>query len=91
MVFNYAKQFKVIYCKHSLDQSVDDCIIEQLGNGNERQYFVCSQDLELRRRVRLLDNVPIMYFGPDQRITMEDIHKKSMMYLQNTIKDKLLP
>jgi hypothetical protein len=38
--------------------------------------------MELRRGLRGIGNVPIMYFGPDQRITMEDIHKKSLIELK---------
>lgn len=32
-----------------------------------------------------------MYFGPDQRVTMEDIHKKTLANLKNEIKSKFLP
>ena len=36
-------------------------------------------------------NVPIFYFGPDQRITMEDINKKNKQILAEQVKVKLLP
>lgn len=91
LVLEQARQLKNIHCKHPIEQSADRCILEQVGNSNERQLFVCSQDLELRRRVRDLENVPIMYFGPDQRVTMEDIHKKTMQSLQQESKNKFLP
>ena len=86
-----AKEFKIIGCKHSLETTVDQCILEEIGQNNERQVIVCSQDLELRRRLRELENVPIVYFGPDQRITMEDIHKKTMQKLQTHLKNKFMP
>jgi hypothetical protein len=53
--------------------------------------MVCSQDLELRRHLRTLENVPIFYFGPDQRVTMEDIPKYSLKALSKQQEEKYLP
>lgn len=82
LVLGQAREFQHIPCKHSLDVTVDQCIIEQIGATNERQYMVCTQDLELRRTLRDFERVPILYFGPDQRITMEDIHKRTLQHLE---------
>lgn len=54
-----------------------NCIQSLVDNNNPKKYMVCSQDIELRRDIREIMNVPIFYFGPDQRITMEDINKKN--------------
>ena len=32
-----------------------------------------------------------MYFGPDQRVTMEDIHRSKLFTLEKEIKNKLMP
>lgn len=53
--------------------------------------MVCSQDIELRRYLRDLEIVPIIYFGPDQRITMEDINKRSLKNLERQQQQKFLP
>ena len=47
--------------------------------------------MELRRNLRGIGNVPVMYFGPDQRVTMEDIHRSKLLHLEKEIKNKLLP
>lgn len=54
-------------------------------------YMVCSQDVELRRHLRTLENVPILYFGPDQRVTMEDIPKYSLKAIHQRQQEKYLP
>lgn len=91
LVLEEAKKYKAILCKHSLEYSVDSCIVDQIGEKNERYYMVCSQDLELRRHLRTLENVPIIYFGPDQRITMEDIPKDSLKEINKKMQKKFLP
>lgn len=40
--------------------------------------IVCSQDNVLRRKLRGR-HVGLMYFGPDQRITMEDVERHQLM------------
>ena len=60
-------------CNHSF-QSADRCIQDHVKNFNSEKLIICSQDQVLRRRIRKF-HVPIVYFGPDQRITMEDIGK----------------
>jgi hypothetical protein len=32
-----------------------------------------------------------MYFGPDQRIKFEDVHKKNVAMIERQAKQKLLP
>jgi rRNA-processing protein FCF1 len=53
------------------------CIEDLVGSTNPKKYMVCSQDIELRRNLRDLPNLPIFYFGPDQRITMEEVNKRN--------------
>jgi hypothetical protein len=53
--------------------------------------MVCSQDLELRRNLRKYENVPIFYFGPDQRVTMEDINQFTLKKLEKEMQTKYMP
>lgn len=68
-----------------------NCIANLVEGENPKKYMVCSQDIELRREIREIMNVPIFYFGPDQRITMEDINKKNKEILAEQVKVKLMP
>jgi len=45
----------------------------------------------LRRKLREFENVPIVYFGPDQRVTIEDIHKTTLKNIEKEAYQKLLP
>lgn len=68
-----------------------NCIEELVGTSNPKRYMVCTQDIELRRVVRELPNVPIFYFGPDQRITMEEVGKRHLLETKEDFRKKLLP
>lgn len=35
--------------------------------------------------------MPIVYFGPDQRVTMEDIHKNTLKNIEREAYQKFLP
>lgn len=65
ILYNKAKNMQCLKCQHTF-QSVDRCIKEHAQN---QKLIVCSQDKILRRRLRYLRR-GLMYFGPDQRITM---------------------
>ena len=86
-----AKKQQIIRCRHIFGTSPRQCISDLIGPDNSKKYMVCSQDIELRRVVRELMNVPIFYFGPDQRITMEDVNKRNKEVLKEQTKDKLKP
>jgi U3 small nucleolar RNA-associated protein 23 len=45
LVLEEARKHKTIFCKHALEYSVDSCIVDQVGESNEKMYMVCSQDL----------------------------------------------
>lgn len=45
----------------------------------------------MRRQLRGLEKVPLIYFGPDQRVTMEDIPKYSLKALALKNRQKFLP
>ncbi len=62
-----------------------------IGESNTEMYIVCTQDIELRRDLRQVLNCPLMYFGPDQRIKFEDVHKKNLILVEQQAKQKLLP
>lgn len=67
---NIAKKQQRIRCRHVFGTTPRQCIENLVEGENPKKYMVCSQDIELRRNIREIMNVPIFYFGPDQRITM---------------------
>ena len=71
IIHHKALEIQQLRCKHPL-QSADRCLKDHVSNFNSEKLIICSQDQNLRRQIRRF-NVPIMYFGPDQRITMEDV------------------
>ena len=78
LVLEQARLCQIINCNHPLENTADQCILSQVGKNNAQHYIVCSQDLRLRRALREVEKVPIMYVGPDQRVTMEDIFKQTL-------------
>lgn len=52
--------------------------------------IVCSQDTILRRKLRGRQ-VGLMYFGPDQRITMEDVERHQLRDEKEREREKFLP
>lgn len=74
-------------CQHSF-LPVDQCILDHART--EKSLIVCSQDKVLRRKLRN-KNVGIMYFGPDQRITMEDIERHALQNNQQSQREKFMP
>lgn len=74
-------------CSHAF-LPVDKCILEHSLKG--QSLVVCSQDKVLRRKLRN-KNVGIMYFGPDQRITMEDIERHQLYKDKRAEGEKFLP
>lgn len=86
-----AQSYQLIKCRHMLGTTPKMCIQELVGSNNLKKYMVCSQFIELRRELRELPNVPVFYFGPDQRITMEDVNTRNKLFVEQTLKAKLLP
>ena len=89
LIHQQALSYPQLNCGHSF-QSADRCIQDHVKNFNNEKLIICSQDQVLRRKIRKF-HVPIMYFGPDQRITMEDIGREMMKNVEGEVKEKLLP
>lgn len=68
IVHQKSLQMQQLRCKHAY-QSADRCIKDHVSDFNIEKLIICSQDQILRRKIRRFQ-VPIVYFGGDQRITM---------------------
>jgi U3 small nucleolar RNA-associated protein 23 len=57
-----AKKFKRDPCAHAGIVSPKECIIKLIGNKNIKKLFLATQDKDLRKTVRLIPCVPLIYF-----------------------------
>ena len=62
-------QFKIEQCSHGL-LSPTNCIRDYIGNKNQSKYFVATQDNFLRKQLRNVPGVPIIFF--DQNMLLMD-------------------
>lgn len=57
-----AKSFKQDTCKHDEILSPHECILKLVGKKNRHHYFIATQDVLLRERLRYIPSVPLIYF-----------------------------
>ncbi|SSD59922.1 related to rRNA-processing protein UTP23 [Saccharomycodes ludwigii] len=66
-VIDKAKSFERRRCNHSIKapESPKDCILSvvNVDNKNKHRYVVCSQNVELRRKLRKIPGVPIIHMN----------------------------
>ena len=62
-------QYKIEQCSHGL-LSPTNCIRDYIGNKNQSKYFVATQDNFLRKQLRNVPGVPIIFF--DQNMLLMD-------------------
>lgn len=62
--------FKVTECQHGQILSPDQCIKTYIGKKNHKKYFVATQDSYLRKQLRLIPGVPLLFF--DQNMILID-------------------
>jgi U3 small nucleolar RNA-associated protein 23 len=65
-ILNYTLKYKIESCSHNL--SPEDCIKSYIGKKNYKRYYVATQDNNLRKYLRSIPGVPILY--NDQNIIM---------------------
>lgn len=87
LVWESARQMEPLKCSHT-SQSVDRCILDHAEKSEST--IICTQDKVLKRKLRGR-NIAIMYFGPDQRITMEDIERHVLSNIKDQEREKLMP
>lgn len=56
-----ARQLKIARCEHEKCEHAAKCIMEVIGENNLGHFFVCSQDIELRRQLQQVPGVPLIY------------------------------
>ena len=60
-LLDYILKYKISECKHD-NMFPEDCIRNKIGKKNYEKYYVATQDQHLRKDLRLIPSVPILYF-----------------------------
>lgn len=66
-LLNYMKRYKIEVCSHQL-MVPEQCIKSFIGNKNHKKYFVATQDAKLRKDLRWIPGVPLIFV--DQNMVM---------------------
>ena len=61
-ITSYINQYKIEKCKHNLMDPIS-CIRTYIGKKNYYKYFVATQDDFLRKQLREIPGVPLIFFG----------------------------
>jgi rRNA-processing protein FCF1 len=86
----YAHQHRLVKCGHTPALPASECIASLVGVKNRHQYFVASQDTELRARLRAVPGTPLMYLTRTL-IVMEHTSEESMAQLEKIEAKKAAP
>jgi U3 small nucleolar RNA-associated protein 23 len=60
-LLDYTMKYTVEKCTHGIKYP-EECIREFIGKRNQKKHFVATQDMMLRRELRKVPGVPIVYF-----------------------------
>jgi U3 small nucleolar RNA-associated protein 23 len=78
----FAKKLEKRRCPHSPAVSAAECIKEVIGETNQHNYCVATQDLDLRIQLRCIPGVPLMYINKSVMI-MEPVSKATLKKVED--------
>jgi len=85
-----AKKYQYRQCNHSSPVPSHVCISELIGSNNPHRYVVATQNEELRKSLRLIPGVPLLYINYNQ-ILFEPISESTKLKIQELERAKLMP
>lgn len=56
-----AHKLAIARCEHENLKSADACLVEVIGEKNPEHFFVCTQDVDLRKKLQELPGVPLIF------------------------------
>ncbi|KAJ3000889.1 Small subunit processome component [Globomyces sp. JEL0801] len=86
----FAKKLEKRRCQHSPAVPASQCLKEIIGETNQFNYCIATQDLELRNQLRLIPGIPLMYINKSVLI-LEPASKATMDKVQENELKKTLP
>ncbi|KAI5950759.1 hypothetical protein KGF54_003833 [Candida jiufengensis] len=86
-----AKNFERRKCNHRQPINPQDCIesIVNINGENKHRYVVSTQDLDLRKRLRSVPGVPLIYMNKSSVMVMEPLSESTAKYSNNWENKKL--
>eukprot|EP00292_Cryptomonas_paramecium_P015484 CAMPEP_0113698352 /NCGR_PEP_ID=MMETSP0038_2-20120614/22661_1 /TAXON_ID=2898 /ORGANISM="Cryptomonas paramecium" /LENGTH=136 /DNA_ID=CAMNT_0000621503 /DNA_START=164 /DNA_END=570 /DNA_ORIENTATION=- /assembly_acc=CAM_ASM_000170 len=72
-----AKRFQCVRCSCQSDQKVKNCVMSQIGENNASHYAVATQDPNLRKALRAMGGVPLLFIV-NGKIILEHPSKETM-------------
>ena len=86
-----AKTLKKSTCKHQEVLAPEECIKAALGERNKDKLFIATQNKQLRKELRSLPGVPIIYFkkgimtlDPPSQVSVQKAQRKELLKSQLT-------
>lgn len=67
-ILNYTLKYTTENCTHG-SKYPEQCILEHVGKRNNKKYVVATQDMIVRRELRKIPGVPIIYFDNNVILT----------------------
>ncbi|XP_031378682.1 rRNA-processing protein UTP23 homolog [Punica granatum] len=83
-----ARSFAVARCDHEGKTKADSCILEVVKENNREHFFVATQDADLRRKLKEMPCIPIM-FGLRNVLFLEQPSAAQRKYAKDSEEERL--
>ncbi|KAI9921272.1 hypothetical protein PsorP6_000691 [Peronosclerospora sorghi] len=88
--YEMAKSFKLVESCSKVEENGSDKVVEDvakaiqsiIGDKNERKFVVCTQDVNLRKALRLVPGVPLMYLNRSV-VVFEEISRATLAIVRH--------
>ncbi|KAL1307804.1 hypothetical protein HN51_049701 [Arachis hypogaea] len=83
-----AQQLIIARCEHEKCTGAEACVIQVIGENNSEHFFVASQDTDLRKKLREVPGVPLIY-GLRNTLFLEPISAFQLQYVKTAGEKRL--
>ncbi|MED6109966.1 hypothetical protein PIB30_038582 [Stylosanthes scabra] len=83
-----AQQVIIARCEHEKCTGAEACITQVIGENNSEHFFVASQDADLRKKLREVPGVPLIY-GLRNTLFLEPISEFQLQYVKTSGEKRL--
>uniref|UniRef100_A0A1D1YA84 rRNA-processing protein UTP23 n=1 Tax=Anthurium amnicola TaxID=1678845 RepID=A0A1D1YA84_9ARAE len=86
--FQASQHLKVARCEHEKRVNAATCVESIVRDGNTNHYFVATQDTELRRKLREIPGVPVI-FGLNNALFLEQPSAQQREFVKSSEEERL--
>ncbi|XVE84252.1 hypothetical protein DITRI_Ditri16bG0155800 [Diplodiscus trichospermus] len=86
--FQAARKLAIARCDHEKRVTADACISEVIGEHNSEHFFVATQDVDLRKKLQKVPNVPLI-FGLRNALFLEPPSKFQREFVKSSEEKRL--